>query len=177
MKKSILYSMILIIPVLIMAQSEQKADIWQPLRFLEGSWQGGGDGMSGHSEVTQKYEFILNGQFLQMQTKSVFEPQEKNPNGEVHKDLAFFSYDKSRKTFVLRAFYIEGFVNTYILSEISEDGAILTFETEAVENAPVGTKAKLVFKQISDNEIEESFFVAFPGQDLACYSTNRLKKE
>jgi len=177
MKKIILCVLILISPVLTTAQSEQKTDIWQPLRFLEGSWQGEGEGMSGHSTATQDYEFILNGQFLRMRSKSVFEPQEKNPKGEIHEDLAICSYDKSRETFVLRAFYVEGFVNMYVLSEISEEGAVLTFETEAVENAPPGTKAKLIFKQISENEMEESFFVAFPGKELGCISTNRLKKK
>jgi hypothetical protein len=177
MRNIALFNVILIIPMLTVGQTEQKTDIWQPLRFLEGSWQGEGEGMSGHSTATQDYEFILNGQFLQMKSKSIFEPQEKNPKGEVHEDLAICSYDKSRKTFVLRAFYVEGFVNTYTLSEISENGRILTFETEAVENAPIGTRAKLIFKQVSENEIEESFFVAFPGQELACYSTNRLKKK
>ena len=177
MISAILLTAVLIMPMFAVAQTEQESDLWQPLRFLVGSWQGKGEGMSGHSDVNQDFEFVLDGQFLRMQTRSVFEPQEKNPKGEIHEDLAFFSYDKIRETFVLRAFYVEGFVNTYLLSDISDDGTVLTFETEAVENAPPGTEAKLVFKKIKDVEIEGSFLVAFPGQEFGCFSTNRLKRK
>lgn len=177
MWRTFILFLILILPTVVGAQSEQKTDVWEPLRFLEGSWEGRGEGMSGQSDVTQVYDFILNGQFFRMRTKSVFEPQEKNPDGEVHEDMAIFSYDTGRQTFVIRAFYIEGFVNTYLLSEISEDGKTLTFETEAVENAPEGTKAKLIFQQTGDGEMEQRFFVAFPDKEFSCFSTNRLKKK
>lgn len=49
-------------------------------------------------------------------------PTEKNPKGEVHEDFGIFSYDQARKTFVMRGFYVEGFVNTYVMDEISGDG-------------------------------------------------------
>ncbi len=170
-----LLALILMLPIAVGAQAEQKVDFWEPLRFLEGSWEGQGDGMSGKSEVTQVYDFLLNGQFLQMRTRSVFEPQEKNPEGEIHEDMGVFSYDQARETFILRAFYIEGFVNTYVLSETSEDGKTLTFESEAVENAPPGTKARLIFQQKTDGELEQRFFVAFPGSEFSCFTTNQLK--
>ncbi len=177
MRRTFLLTLILILPTIAKAQSGQEVDVWEPLRFLEGSWEGEGEGMSGRSEVTQDYDFVLNGQFLEMWTRSVFEPQENNPEGEVHEDMAIFSYDGSRKTFVLRAFYVEGFVNTYVLSAMSEGGDTLSFETEAVENAPRGTKARLIFHKTGVGEIEQSFFVAFPGKELSCFSTNRLKKK
>lgn len=174
MKKIVLILMLLTIPGIAISQTDATADVWQPLRFLEGTWQGRGEGMSGQSTVTQEYEFVLGGKFLRMQTKAIFEPQEKNPDGEIHEDFAMFSYDKLRRTFVVRAFYVEGFVNTYVLSETSEDGKTFAFETESVENAPPGTRAKLIFKQVADGELEESFFVAFPGKEFGCFSTNRL---
>ena len=77
----------------------------------------------------------------------------------------------------MRGFYAEGFVNTYHLNNISDDGTELTFETVRVENAPKGTKAKLIFKKISENEMEQSFHVAFPGQEFGCFSTNKLTKK
>ncbi len=176
MTKVILMIAVLLIPICASSQTEQETDPWQTIRFLEGTWQGNGDGMSGHSDVTQKYEFVLGGKFIRMTTKAVFEPQDKNSKGEVHEDLAMFSYDSGRKMFVLRAFYVEGFVNTYVLDDISEDGKTLTFNTEHVENGPPGTTARLVFEQTGDNEIEQSFFVAFPGSELSCFSKNLLKK-
>lgn len=154
----------------------QQADPWKPLRFLEGTWEGYGDGMSGRSTVVQEYAFVLKGNFLRMTTRSEFKPQEKNPKGEIHEDFGIFSYDGGRKKIVLRGFYVEGFVNRYV-GETSEDGRTLTFETEAVENAPPGTKAKLVFLRKGEGELVQSFHVAFPGRDWSCMSTNSLKKK
>ncbi len=170
------FLMILLLPAVLFAQADQKEDVWQTLRFLEGTWTGQGDGMSGVSNVTQTYAFILGSKFMEMRTRSEFKPQEKNPKGEIHEDLGLFSYDGARKTFVLRSFYVEGFVNRYVLEEISTDGRTLTFVTEAVENAPPGTKAKLVFIWDGKRVLEQSFFVAFPGQELSCFSTNRMTR-
>ncbi len=158
-------------------QGTEIDDPWQSLRFLEGIWTGQGDGMSGVSSLTQEYAFILGGKFLQMKTRAVFEPQPKNPQGEVHEDLGIFSYDQARRLLVLRGFYVEGFVNQYRLDEVSEDGASLTFVTEQIENAPTGTKAKLIFHRIGEGEMEQSFHVAFPGQEFSCFSTNRLQRK
>ncbi len=167
----------LLLPLIAFAEDTEKKNPWDQLAFLEGTWEGTGDGMSGKSEITQTYKFILGDNFLEMRTRSVFAPQEKNPDGEIHEDLAIISYDKSQMIFVIRAFYVEGFVNKYVLSETSDAGKVLIFVTESVENGPPGTKAKLIFKQISDNELEESFFVAFPGQEFGCFSTNKLTKK
>lgn len=172
MRKLIVF--LVLVPILVAAQTEQKKDIWEPLRFLEGTWEGEDPGVS---KVTQVYQFVLNGNFLHMKTRSVFEPTEKNPKGEVHEDFGIFSYDQGRKTFVLRGFYVEGFVNTYVMDDISEDGKNFMFLTEHVENAPEGTEAKLEFKVLSDDEIEQSFHVAFPGREFSCFFIHNLKKQ
>jgi hypothetical protein len=177
MKATVLSVVLIAIPLLSLAQSGEVNDVWEPIRFLIGSWEGTGEGMSGQSTIELDIEFVLNDQFLYTKSKSVFEPQEKNPDGEIHEDIGYISYDKSRETFVIRAFYVEGFVNTYVLSEISEDGKTLTFETESVENAPAGTRAKLVYKMTGEGEIEEGFFVAWPNKDYGCFSTNQLKRK
>jgi hypothetical protein len=167
--------LLLLSSLLSFAGQSENIDIWDSLRFLEGSWVGHGDGMNGISTVTQEYRYILNGKYLQMATKSEFKPQEKNPKGEIHEDIGIFSFDRSRKKIILRGFYIEGFINQYV-GEVSKSGKTITFKTEAIENAPPGTRAKLVFEKISDNELEQSFFVAWPDKDFSCMSTNRLKR-
>ncbi|HEQ98291.1 MAG TPA: hypothetical protein ENO22_03005 [candidate division Zixibacteria bacterium] len=177
MKATVFLAVLMVIPLFSLAQSGEVNDVWEPIRFLIGSWEGTGEGMSGQSSVDADFEFVLNDQFLRAKSKSVFEPQEKNPDGEIHEDIGYISYDRSRETFVLRAFYVEGFVNTYLLSEISEDGMVLTFVTESVENAPAGTRAKLVYKMTGEGEIEERFFVAWPGKDYGCFLTNHLKRK
>lgn len=112
-----------------------------------------------------------------MKTKAVFEPQEKNPKGEVHEDWGLFSYDQSRKKFVFRQFHVEGFINQYALEEISNKGKTLVFKSEHIENGPPGLEAKLIFKFINDDTLEESFYLGFAGKDLDCYITNILKRK
>jgi hypothetical protein len=172
MKKTILI-LVLLIPFLLLPQATPKQDTWKPLRFLEGTWEADRPGVSN---VTQVYMFVLQGKYLQMKTKGVFEPTKKKPKAEIHEDMGIFSYDSSKKTFVLRSFHVEGFVNTYLLETSPVDSKTLTFVTQHVENAPPGTKAKLEFKIINSNEIEQSFFVAWPKKDFNCYSVNKLKK-
>ena len=104
-----IFVFLILIPILLAAQTEQKKDVWEPLRFLEGAWEGEDPGVS---KVTQVYQFVLNGIFL----------------------------------------------------------------TEHVENAPEGTKAKLEFKVLDEDEIEQSFHVAFPGREFSCFFTHHLKK-
>lgn len=173
MAKKILV-LLVVCPILMLAQSGQKKDVWAPLRFLEGTWEAEDPGVS---KVTQVYQFVLNGSFLHMKTRAVFEPTESNPKGEIHEDFGIFSYDQERKVFVLRGFYVEGFVNTYVMEDMPEDGKAFTFMTEHVENAPEGTKAKLEFKVLGDDEVEQSFHVAFPGREFSCFFIHDLKKQ
>jgi hypothetical protein len=176
MKKSLII-FALSLSILTLAQQAKPDDIWESIRFLEGTWEGTGDGMSGISSVIQEYQLVLNGQFLRMTTMSIFKPQEKNPEGEVHEDFGVFSFDSSRKVYVLGSFYSEGFVNQCVFNPVDLNENILNFVTEDVENAPPGTEAKLIFKKITEDKIEQSFHVAFPGQGFSCFSTNILQRK
>ena len=153
--------------------AEGKINPWDTLKVLEGKWVADKPGVSKN---TQQYSFILKNKYLQMKTRSVFEPTEKKPKGEIHEDMAIFSYDKTRKLFVMRGFYVEGFVNTYTLTK-SEDGKTLTFLSEDIENGMPGMKAKLVFKLISETEYEQSFYVAFPNKDYSCFFESKFIKQ
>ena len=169
-------ALIMIIAIFTVSIQAAQEDVWAPLRFLEGVWEGSGEGASGDSTVVQEYTFVLGGEFMRASTRAEFKPQEKNPKGEIHEDIGYISYDKSRKAFILRTFYVEGFVNHYV-GKLSEDGKVLTFESESSENAPPGTRAKLEYTIKGPNEMEERFFLAWPGQELSGYSTNKLIKK
>lgn len=170
MKKILLVAVALF--VLVISVAGEKVDRWANLRYLIGTWK------MEKTDVTniQNYSFLFNGQFIQMKTRAVFKPTEKKPRGEIHEDLNIFSYDGTSGTMMLRSFYSEGFVNIFTLSDVSGDGKVLTFTTRAVEDAPEGTKAKLILQKISDTEMIEKFFVAWPDKEYACISDNHLKK-
>jgi hypothetical protein len=84
---------------------------------------------------------------------STYPPSQQNQKGEVHQDKGFISYDRTRKTLVLRQFHIEGFVNQYKLESISLDGMTIVFISEAIENIPTGFRAKETYKVTGENEI------------------------
>jgi len=167
----------IILLAMIVAQASEKEDVWKPMKNLVGKWEGKGEGKSGNATVAKGFQFVLQGKFLQLKNKAVFEPQEANPKGEVHEDWGFFSSDRARKKIVFRQFHVEGFIIQYILDDISDDGKTLVFNSEQIENGPPGLKAKLTFKFVDNNTIEESFHLAFPGQDFSCYITNFLKRK
>lgn len=149
-------------------------NIWVPFDFLVGTWQGAGEGKPGSSRVERRYEFVLNGRFLRMENKSIYEPQEKNPQGEVHEDWGLISYDRARETFVFRQFHVEGFVNQYVLDPLAEDGQTLRFVTEAIENIPPGWRARETYRKLNQDEFIEVFELAEPGGDFGLYSESRL---
>lgn len=162
---------------ILLAQEEKKQDIWEPFKFFVGSWKGTGEGKPGKSKLEAEFKFIFNGKFLQVKGKSMFEPQEKNPKGEVHEDLGFVSYDRIRGKFVLRQFHVEGFVNQYVLDTLSADGKTFIFLSESIENIPSGWKAKVTYRILNDNEFSLVFELAAPGKELECYSENHLKRK
>ena len=166
---------ILILPVL--AQDSAKdgdTDVWDPLRYFVGAWLGHETGRAGTGQGKRTYRFILGNQYLLSENTSQFEPQEKNPGGEVHQDWEIFSYDRNRATFVLRQFNSEGYVNQFILDRdrSNVEGGLFVFVSEAAENSPPGLRARLTFRVTSPNRFEETFEVALPGRDLEPFVKN-----
>jgi hypothetical protein len=175
MKRLVL--ILVIIPCLVWSQEQAKQDPWDQLSFFAGSWEGEVSGKAGIGIGERSYEFILQGQFLHVKNKATFEPQEKNPEGEVHEDWGVFSYDGGRKMFVFRQFHVEGFVNQYALDSASSDGKTLVFVTEGIENIPDGWRAKLTFIVENDDSFIEQFQLAPPGKDFGTCIENRWKRK
>lgn len=144
-------------------------------RFL-GTWRGEGEGQPGKSAVERTYEATLGGQFILVRNKSTYAPQEKNPKGEVHDDVGYMSFDKSRKRLVLRQFNVEGFVNHYVAATAAIEGDALVMNSESIENIPAGWRARESYKFIGSDGFEEIFELAEPGKEFEIYSHNRLKR-
>ncbi|MFZ5946821.1 MAG: heme-binding beta-barrel domain-containing protein [Stygiobacter sp.] len=158
-------------------QTTKKDSIWLPLKPFIGQWAGEGGGEPGKGKYERSYQFILNKNFIEIQNKSTYPPTAKNPKGEVHEDIGYFSYDKNIKKFKLRQFHIEGFVNEFILDSISSDKKTIVFLTVAIENIPDGWKAKETYRLINENEIEETFELAEPNKNFEVYSKVNLVRQ
>jgi hypothetical protein len=166
-----------LLPARVGAQRKKKQDVFKPVRFFVGSWEGRGEGRPGVSKVEREYEFVLQDKFLEAKNKSVYEPQKDNPEGEIHEDWGFFSYDENTEKLVFRQFHAEGFVNHYVLDSLSADGKTLVFTTEAIENFWPKWRARETYRILNDNEFTETFELAPPDFDFELYMTNHFKRK
>ena len=158
-------------------QPAKPQDVWLPFKFFVGQWEGSGEGQSGSSHGRQEWGFVLGGKYLQVRNEARFDPQEKNPKGELHEDWGFISYDQLRKAYVFRQFHVEGFVNQYICIGPSADGKTFVFLSEAIENIPPGFKTRLTYRILDENSFEQTFDLAAPGKELACYSKGIMNRK
>ena len=146
------------------------------MNFLVGHWRGASQGEPGQGKGQRDYEFVLRGKFLQLKNKTIYPPQEKNPKGEVHEDLGFYSFDNKRKKLVFRQFHKEGFVNEYVEQEGSADGKTLILVSERIENIPDGWRARETYKFVNQDEYAEVFELAEPQKEFAMYSESHWKR-
>ena len=165
-----------LVPTMTGGQTKSATDPWTPFKFFLGKWEGTGNGQPGQSKVRREYRPVMNDQFIQVQNRSVYDPQPKNPKGETHDDWGMISYDKARKQFVLRQFHVEGFVNQYVLTSISADSKTIVFTSEAIENIPAGFRARETYKILGPDEFVEVFEIAEPGKDFEVYSESHHRR-
>ena len=171
------FSLLLIFLLLVtVGQSAQRPNIWEPFNFFLGAWKGTGKGSPGTSQLEREYKVVLGGKFINVNHKSAYQPQEKNPKGEVHEDWGYLSYDKSRKLYVLRQFHVEGFVTQYRTESIAADNKTIVFISEQLENLPAGYRAKETYRIMNDDEFVEVFELAPPGKDFSVYSENHFRR-
>ena len=159
------------------AQNKPTVDVWEPMRFFVGEWEGTGGGKPGTSKTHREYSFVLNNKYIQVRNRSQYDPQPKNPKGENHEDWGMISFDRGRKQFVLRQFHVEGFVNQFVMTSSSSDGKTLTFTSESIENIPAGWRAREIYKLVSADEFIEVFELAESGKDFEVYVTNNYRRK
>lgn len=139
------------------------------LETLAGKWRGVSTGRSGEGAVERECARVLAGRFLECRTTVTYPPQEKNKKGEVHVEIAYYSYDRAAKVIRLRQFHGEGFVNTYSEAEP------LVFVTDAIENAPAGWRAREQY-ELDGDTWRETFSLAQQGKEFDVYSRANLMR-
>lgn len=162
---------------LVFGQTNKRDSIWAPLKQFVGTWKGEGGGEPGVGKYERSYQFILNGNFIEVKNKSTYSPTDANPKGEVHEDIGYIIYDRNKKTFLLRQLHIEGFANDYVLESISPDKKTIVFITENIVNIPKGWRGKETYQFLNTNEVEETFELAPPQEAFSVYSKVKLVRQ
>jgi len=168
--------LLLPISIILAASAAAQTDPLAAVRIFEGKWEGATSGKPGTGHTTREYRRELNGNFLSQRDQSVYQPAGTGTKQFLHEDLGYFSYDKNRAQVVWRQFHSEGLVNEYVLDSVTEDGKALEFVTTNIENLP-GFRAKKVYRIVSPNEIEETFWLAAPGKDFELYTEAHLNRQ
>jgi len=166
-----------LLPVLLSAQAENQQSVWAPLTFFMGEWEGTATSRSGMGTATRQYRLMFNGAFINEEVRHVYDPSTDAPEGETHEEIGFFSYDRERKTFVLRQFHSEGLVAQYVLDSLSADSTTIVFISESIENAPPGWRAMEQYEIINDDEFIELFKLAPPGGEFEAYWETHLTRK
>ena len=168
--------LLLILPGMALCQPSKQDSVWRPFLTFIGNWEGTGGGEPGIGKYKRSYGYALARRFIEVRNKSVYPPTERHPNGEVHEDIGYISYDKMRRKFVLRQFHVEGFVNQYVLDSVSVDGKTMIFVSEGIENIPAGWRARETYHIDSANSITEAFDLAPPGKPFEPYTKVTLNR-
>ena len=151
-------------------------DRWGRVRFLLGTWEGTAAGQPGKGTVERTYELVLDGQFIEERNTSRYDAKAPGAKPEIHEHRGFMSYDKTRKTFMLRHFHEEGFVNLYALNADKSMPEYLIFDSVTFENFSNEWKARESYEVISPDEFVEIFELAEPGKDFVEYSRNHFRR-
>jgi hypothetical protein len=173
----ILVTLMLFATLTASAAVEDATDRWGRVRFLLGSWQGEASGESGKGTVERSYTLVLGGQFIEEHNTSRYSRSSPGREPEVHRHRGFISYDKGRKTFMLRHFHEEGFVNLFALNSEKSLPAYLIFDSVSFENFSNDWKARESYEVISADEFIETFELAEPGKEFIVYSRNHFKRK
>jgi hypothetical protein len=158
------------------AAGQGATDRWGRVRFMLGHWEGTASGEPGKGTVERTYQLVLGGQFIEESNTSRYEPTAPGRAPEIHHHRGFLSYDKARKTFMLRHFHEEGFVNLYALNTERSLAEYLVFDSVNFENFSNDWKARESYEIVSADEFIETFELAEPGKEFVVYSRNHFKR-
>lgn len=176
-KKPMLAMWLLIAASSVIAAGEAAPDPWAPVRFMLGNWQGEAQGDPGKGVVQRSYTFVLDNKFVEERNVSRYQATSPGKEPEVHEHRSFMSYDKARKTLMLRQFHEEGFVNLYAMNAAISSPTRLVFESVSFENFSSEWQARETYEVISNDEFVEIFELKPPGKEFEVYSRNHFRRQ
>ncbi len=171
MKNVFVLMLISVLPIIGFSQSP-----FDKFNFLIGNWQGVETGLSGDGIGYRTYSYELGENYIMEKNQSTFPKSDKNPKGEVHKDIGMFSYNSNKKELIYRSFNVEGFTNIFVLDDSLSSETKFVFITREIENNPGNWKARVIIEKISDTEFKEFFDIAMDGKNFKSFLQNHWYK-
>jgi hypothetical protein len=150
----------------------QMNDKWKKFEYFIGKWKGEENGMRGYGVGNREYKLILNDQYLHVANTSIYQPQTKNPEGEIHEDWTIFSYDRYSNNYMIRQLNSEDFVNQFALDTTASDASFFQFNSVNIENLPSGFRARLSYTIENINQFREKYELAAPGGEYKVFLEN-----
>ena len=160
------------------AQAEPTADErFAPFAQLLGRWQGYTEKPDGSAPglLERTYAPALHGKFIRVESVVMFPPEVAGTYYEIHRDIEFISYDVAAERYLLRGFYVEGFVTREAIT-IVESPPSLVFESEAIENGPEGMRTRHTLTLEGEDRLIDRFEIAMPGLGFKTYQTAHLRR-
>ncbi len=131
-----------------------------------GEWQGYGKFSNRTTYIHKSYSYDLGGMYLVERTLDMFPPDTLSTNFEVHQDFSVFYRDDATGGLKAKGFFIEGFIWSSNVT-LSDGGKVIAIETEDVENAPPGMRARITYRQQDPDNFTGLFEIAMPGGDYS----------
>jgi hypothetical protein len=156
---------------------ETAADGLAAIQPLVGDWTGLGEGDPGTSAATRHAQRVQEDHYIMATGRSVYPKQDRNPKGEVHTSLDFWSFDKARGLLVLRQFDSLGFVSTYAQDRAASREGHIVMVSESLENVPAGWRARYTYDFIGPDEYREHFELDPNGKGFQTYVIGRYLRD
>ena len=170
-----------------LAQAAEPADVWKPLRFLLGSWEGGGSGAPGEGHGYATFTLELDSNVMMRKNRTEFPPKPGEKSGLVHDDWLLIypvaaiqgqsqkpdSSSASHPSPLFKAIYFdnEGHVINYNVAFPGENAA--TFETDPAQPGP---RIRLEYTMPSPDVARSVFSFAMPGGDFKPYVSGDVRR-
>jgi hypothetical protein len=143
------------------------------LAWLEGEWRGYGAFASDTTYIHKRFVRELRGAVLVERTIDMFVPDTASTEYEIHEDLTVYHADGS--AIRAKGFFVEGFAWSSTV-RVSASGDTLLVETDAVENGPPGSRARVTIVRTGPDAFSSLFELGFGGAPLAPYERSRFTR-
>lgn len=142
------------------------------LAWLVGEWQGYGQFADRVTYIHKSFSYEVAGRYLVERTRDIFPPEKPTTDFELHQDFTTF-YRMDAGGYRAKGFFVEGYVWS---STVTATGDRVVVETDSVENAPAGMRARITYVRDGPDGFRGTFEMAMPGADYKAFETLVMRR-